>query len=176
MFNAELKTIFCFYMYTLHPSIFFVVAAAAAALLKGFFIRVDHKLIVQLCHSTEFCPRSLRWGSAWKLSCGASKTRKQSQINRSWPWGGARLDEYRAQFVAWQATHLQYMGRTWVWPTGQLVLFSIHKLKLLLHGWARRSSIECLSTNLDSHILGHTVLSPWAAWTSQVRLILANTD
>lgn len=49
---------FMIYIYTLYPSAL-AVDAAAAALLKGLFIWLNHRLTVWLCHLTESGPDSL---------------------------------------------------------------------------------------------------------------------
>lgn len=73
------KTISWLYIYTLYPSIL-AVAAAAAALLKGLFIWLDHRLTVWLCHLTGSGPDSLsHWGSAWRISCSAAQHNEEGQ-------------------------------------------------------------------------------------------------
>ena len=63
-FNAQTagakvrKTISWLYIYTLYPSAL-AVDAAAAALLKGLFIWLNHRLTVWLCHLTGSGPDSL---------------------------------------------------------------------------------------------------------------------
>lgn len=65
------KTISWLYIYTLYPPI---LAAAAAALLKGLFIWLDHRLTVRLCHLTGSGPDSLSHrGSAGRISCSSAQ-------------------------------------------------------------------------------------------------------
>lgn len=73
------KTISWLYIYTLYPSAL-AVDAAAAALLKGLFIWLNHRLTVWLCHLTGSGPDSLsHWGSVWRISCSAAQHNEAGQ-------------------------------------------------------------------------------------------------
>lgn len=82
------KTISWLYIYTLYLSIL-VVAAAAAALLKGLFIWLNQRLTVWLCHLTgSGSDNRPYWVSAWRISCTAQCGRPEW---RSLPCRGAKL-------------------------------------------------------------------------------------
>ena len=72
-----MKSVSWLYIYTLYPT---TLTAAAAALVKGLFIWLHHRLTVRLCHLTGSGPDSLsHWGSAWRISFSAAQDNEEDE-------------------------------------------------------------------------------------------------